>query len=88
MWQTGIYKSVPELWLKKQSLKKQYDVMSFLQRLRLWEHRREPYIGDLTWPTRHGKARHLDYMAKQVKSTFYLFHMLILELDFTIFLFT
>ncbi|PNY15979.1 subtilisin-like protease-like protein, partial [Trifolium pratense] len=40
----GAYKFVPELWLKKQPLKKQYDVMRFMQMFS--EHHHEPTVPD------------------------------------------
>uniref|UniRef100_A0A0E0HPK2 Ribosomal protein L15 n=1 Tax=Oryza nivara TaxID=4536 RepID=A0A0E0HPK2_ORYNI len=54
----GAYRCVSELWRRKQS-----DVMTFVQRVRCWDHRRQPAIGR---PTRPDKARRLGDKAKQV----------------------
>lgn len=40
-------------------------MMTFVQRVRCWDHRRQPAIGR---PTRPDKARRLGYKAKQVTS--------------------
>uniref|UniRef100_A0A0E0HPK5 Ribosomal protein L15 n=1 Tax=Oryza nivara TaxID=4536 RepID=A0A0E0HPK5_ORYNI len=53
----GAYRCVSELWRRKQS-----DVMTFVQRVRCWDHRRQPAIGR---PTRPDKARRLGDKAKQ-----------------------
>jgi hypothetical protein len=70
MWWIGVYKRIPEEWLKKQSPRKQYDVLKFSQRLKFWKHDNKPYMdGGFLGPTRHDKA-------KQVKLTLYVFHMI------------
>uniref|UniRef100_A0A0D3GFT5 Ribosomal protein L15 n=1 Tax=Oryza barthii TaxID=65489 RepID=A0A0D3GFT5_9ORYZ len=54
----GAYRCVSELWRRKQS-----GVMTFVQRVRCWDHRRQPAIGRPTLPD---KARRLGDKVKQV----------------------